>query len=258
MKMKWMFFLGAIVALSLASCNIHFEAPMQNEAPESETSGNGNPGGEAPDGENQDPQVPTYVIFDNGANPFSVSVYLDAQRLPGQRLGDKIEAGQRSEAIRFAPSQRTSFFPRFHFELESHPFFFDPPSTGSTEVLVRQGETTTVPIRPLSTVVSPDTPLVNDNEAHLRIYNRGYGLMNLAKGTQVIHTNSGEEGANPGEWALFTVVPAGDFRILEGGNVFPFPSGLVLQKGHFYVIEFDGFAVTLVRKVPITLESLAP
>jgi len=194
-------------------------------------------------------QSSTLVQFYNYNNQFWVSVFPWYDRIPCSKIV-LIEGKSRSEKFEFDPHPRRSFFPRFHFVLKDvivedvpFSFYFDPPQ--GFDVMIQENQTTRIPIPQITEFVSADTPLVSD--VYLQIRNNSTSLINLARGGDILATENGSYGINANDTALFRIPPWGNYWILYVGQGVYFPPELTLHLGHFYSLEFDGFAVTLTR-----------
>jgi len=221
-------FLGMLAILLLVSC----ENPANNRE-----YGYGEP-------------LTTRIKINNSNNPFGVSVYSWYERISANRIA--FVEGSHLEKIDVFPTNRASFFPTYHFNVEGFSFRYDLSARDSFHVNIPNGLTTTIHIRSLSDFVSRDTPLVN--RVYLHIENNGHSLFWLTRGSMVLADRDGRMDVNPGEAALFGVYP-GDYRIMVGANNFSFPANLNLRAGNLYFLEFDGITVSHEKTVPITLRN---
>jgi hypothetical protein len=199
-------------------------------------------GGNGDNGKDHDDEN-TFIVFDNSAGLYPVSVYES-----GTREGKITEVAARaaSAAIPWRANPGYTFYIAYTVFIDDVPVTYIP-RPGADHLLYRidAGLTTTITLPPLSTTLdSAETPL--SDASYIAIQNTSYGSCYLLRGSRIITPDNVPDSyiVNGGEKALYrfsTPGTAAEYKLFSGGvNIdFPVVEG-DFQEGYVYTFVFSG------------------
>ena len=213
---------------------------------------------------NNDNKNKTAIVFNNTQGLCAVSVYSDHQRKETDKIAT-VPAGNSSQKIEWRPSDSYPFYFSYTITLNGVNNFSINfiPARGKDQKLVRidANITNNIVIPKLDeTLSNPDALLSRDS--YISIQNVSSFSFKLQRGAVLIPPDKAASAVvNAGERALYTINPdaASLYKLLVGADYRDF-TGTVdrFEAGHFYEFYFDGNAISLFSKIPVTVANMPP
>lgn len=215
----------------------------------------------------EEPEARTFLIFNNTGNT-PVRVYSASDRLISSEI-ITLPATRSSDPRKFSPQPNGYWF-YFTYDLPIGGIripYIPPMGKGdSTEAIIQRGEENTLIISPLSRHFGSNDILIED-VFYIAIKNSGTSVYRLLRGTSNIIPESlngssspaVSEMINPNDTAVYKIAQTdiSGYKITANINDYPISTAITSpEKGHLYLLNFTGTAVSQTADTPITLANV--